>query len=352
MSLFLKIDKMKKIFNAMLLLVMILSLSSCFWQNDEDDIKNVKDELLNSGTWKTNTDIPKYEDTSEDVSNDDLEKDYEENKEKFDDLEKKVDSYETQYLTSEKFIELDDLDTKNFASLEVELKWKTLVNVDKIIVNFTNETSKFPNDKFTLSQFKTWDKTFLYRAFAKYETLDYGKNEYVIEAYSWNEVSKLQLTINVYKEEEKNPIKIDENGFPTNAEYGNPVSLGSWKITYSDIKWLEIQQIDQDISITNSEELNNFLLDKLDSWYYWNTLRPISGSAWVSFYVIKLNSDNSYTYEKHYYTPNWYYWVLFLETGTWVDKENISTKNRELSEKNWEFPTITPTDKLFKDLLK
>ncbi|MDR2639869.1 MAG: hypothetical protein LBC61_00575 [Candidatus Peribacteria bacterium] len=50
MSLFLKIDKMKKIFNAMLLLVMILSLSSCFWQNDEDDIKNVKDELLNSGT--------------------------------------------------------------------------------------------------------------------------------------------------------------------------------------------------------------------------------------------------------------------------------------------------------------
>jgi hypothetical protein len=37
-------------------------------------------------------------------------------------LEKKVDSYETQYLTSEKFIELDDLDTKNFASLEVELK--------------------------------------------------------------------------------------------------------------------------------------------------------------------------------------------------------------------------------------
>lgn len=349
---------MKKILNVILLILSIISLSSCFWWNSEKDVNEAKEELLNSSnTWKTtNTNnstganIPKYEDNSNNEDN--LEQEYKDNISKFDDLEKKVDNYETEYLTSEKFIELDDLNPEKFTSLEVELKWKTLVNVDKIIVNFSNEASKFPNDKFTLSQFKAWDKTFLYRAFSKYETLDYWKNEYIIEAYSWNEISKLKLTINIYKEEEKNSIKIDENGLPTSTEYGNPVTLGSWKITYSDIKWLEIQQIESDISITNSEELNTFLVNKLDSWYYWNTLRPISGSTWVSFYVIRLDSNDSYIYEKHYYTPDGYYWVLFLESGTWVNKENISAKNRELAEKNSEFITVALTDKLFKDLLK
>ena len=55
-------------------------------------------------------------------------------------------------------------------------------------------------------------------------------------------------------------------------------------------------------------------------------------------------------YEKHYYTNSWFYWVLVLETWSWIDLNWLSEKNTQLKEKNIDFTITTISDKLFKKL--
>ena len=347
---------MKKYLNTILVLFLTVILTSCFGKtNTDEDIEDVKQQLLN---WENNSS------NSWISEEDDLVQKYEDNMEQFDNLEEsqnnnispaKFDDYSVEVLTEESFIELNTLDATKFKTLEVELTWTTLTNVDKIVINFSNPTSQFPNDNYTLQSFKAWDKTFLYRAFSRYQTLDYGTNTYIIEAYSWDKVSKLELTIDIYKESEKTPTtsenaKVNADWLPTSTEYGNPVNMGSNKLTYSDIKWLEITKIEPDLSLTTSEEINSFLIEQLNWWFYWNSLRPISWSAGASVYVVRLEWDK-YIYEKHYYTPDWYHWVLFLEEWTWVDRDNIWEKNIELRDQNADFSTSSVADKLFRDLM-
>jgi hypothetical protein len=229
----------------------------------------------------------------------------------------------------------------------VEITWKTFVNVDKILVSFSNPTSSFPNDnRYQLTQFKSGDKTFLYRAFSQYNTLDYGTNEYLIEAYSWENVSKVEIIINVPNKEDSNSNNSNNsNNTSSNTNTSNIVSENY------DITGLVITQLKPDLSVTTSDELNNFLTDNawVKTWFYWNSLRPIQNGVWVSFYTIMLNVEN-YTYSKHYYIPDWTYWVLLLDTGTWIDKENIADKNAEFKDKNSDFDT-TKADEYFKGLL-
>jgi formate-dependent nitrite reductase cytochrome c552 subunit len=78
-------------------------------------------------------------------------------------------------------------------------------------------------------------------------------------------------------------------------------------------------------------------------------LRPIKNNIWASFYTITLDWAN-YTYSKHYYVPNGSYWVLTLETGTGIDKENIAEKNVEFKNKNGDFDT-SATDEYFRNLI-
>ncbi|NVP17775.1 hypothetical protein HUU51_03590 [Candidatus Gracilibacteria bacterium] len=333
---------MKNKLNLFLLFVLVISLSSCFGAS-KDDISKAKEGLLN-----------------EEKS---LEEQFEENIAKFEEIEKsleeqKEEKFAINYIGENKFIEIDDLANKDLTKLELEITGKTNTNVDKIIVNFSNPTSNFPVDNYTLKTFKAGDKTFLYRAFKKFETLDYGKNTYIIEAYSGEEVSKVELIVNVEKEnvlinQDENNIEseiLDISSLPNGDYYGNPVSLGNGKVTYSDIKGLSIEQISGTGITLDSDSINSFLASKYKSWFFWNSLRPISGQEGVSFYVIRLEGEKYY-YEKHYYTNSGFYGVLELESGIGIDVSNISGKNNELKEKNEGFVIVTIADMLFKKIL-
>lgn len=325
---------MKKKYNFLILIILILSLTSCFWWND--DVTKAKQELLN-------------QDNS-------LEEKFEENIAKYEEAEKtEKEKIVINYLTESKFIELDSIDENDLSSLELEITWKTLVNVDKINVTFSNSTSKFPVDNYALKTFKSWDETFLYRAFKKYETLDYGENKYIIEAYSWAEVSKIELIINIDEKssessnEEILTEQVNLNSLPVWWDFWNPVDIWLGKFTYSDIKWLQVEKlINADLAL-DSDSVNEFLADKIDWWFFWNSLRPVSWEEWVSFYLIRLEWDK-YFYEKHYYTTSWFYWVLVLETWSWIDLNWLSEKNTQLKEKNADFTITTISDKLFKKL--
>ncbi len=325
---------MKKKYNFLILIILILSLTSCFWWND--DVTKAKQELLN-------------QDNS-------LEEKFEENIAKYEEAEKtEKEKIVINYLTESKFIELDSIDENDLTSLELEITWKTLVNVDKINVTFSNSTSKFPVDNYALKTFKSWDETFLYRAFKKYETLDYGENKYIIEAYSWAEVSKIELIINIDEKslessnEEILTEQVNLNSLPVWWDFWNPVDIWLGKFTYSDIKWLQVEKlINADLAL-DSDSVNEFLADRIDGWFFWNSLRPVSWEEWVSFYLIRLEWDK-YFYEKHYYTNSWFYWVLVLETWSWIDLNWLSEKNTQLKEKNIDFTITTISDKLFKKL--
>ncbi len=339
---------MKKILNYILFLFFVIFLTSCFWSKDEiDQAKKelwiIESDVLDNDTW-SNIDLLSEEEIETGSGLEIVEVE-------------EVKKIEITYLTDEKFIELDDLSNKNISSWEIEITWKTLTKVDKINVIFENKESKFPLDSYTLKQFVAWSNTFLYRAFSRYETFDYWKNVYIIEAYSWDKVSKLQLVINLLKDDEvsssKNIETISENismeSLPVWEKFWNPISLWNGKISYSDLKWLEIQKFT--INDLSCENLSEVLSQKIHSWYYWNTCRPIKTNEWFSFFVIRLDGDK-YFYEKHYYLSyEWIYWVQELETWEWVDIKNIKEKNLELKEKNQDYSITEITDKLFKEIL-
>jgi len=326
---------MNKKLNIIILLIITLILSSCFWS--QDDVSKAKQELLNQEN--------------------SIENDKEDEGSNVEKLEEKKEKVIINYLDENKFIELDSLNEDDIDSMELEIKWKTLVNVDKIIVNFSNDESNFPIDSYELKTFKSWDESFLYRAFIKYETLDYGENKYVIEAYSWTEISKLELIINVEDKEKTSDSKNDEivttevnlSSLPVWWDFWNPVNVWLGKFTYSDIKWLQVEKLINANLTLDSDSVNEFLADRIDWWFFWNSLRPVSWEEWVSFYLIRLEWDK-YFYEKHYYTNSWFYWVLVLENWSWIDLNWLSEKNTQLKEKNIDFTITTISDKLFKKL--
>jgi hypothetical protein len=358
---------MKKQFKFLIIMLLTVILSSCI--TSQDEVNKAKQNLWIQESWtnqnilnsnsnsnnKLTQDINNKENITEntwsDIKQDSIDTIKNELlKEK--PVKEESKKIEITSLTDNQFLELDDLSWKDLLWWAVEITWKTLSDVDKIIVTYKNDTSDFPDDRFQLKQFKPWDKTFLYRAFSKYETLDFGKNVYVFEAYKWNEITKLQLIINVKKDEKKNRIieKLDISKLPVNEKFWNPMDLWEWKIGYTDLKWLEIKS--ENIPELVCEKVTTVLADRIKGWFFWNTCRPIKDKEWVSFYVIRLDWDK-YIYEKHYYLPyQWIYGVQELETWTWVTNSNIWEKNSELKEKNKDFSILWITDDLFKEIIK
>lgn len=333
---------MKKTIKIFSVILLILILVSC--GTSKSDIDKAKENL-----WiieNTNSDIDSWSNI------------WLENEEEVVEKKEEIKKIEITKLTNDQFLELDDLSNKNLLDLELEITWKTIWKVDKIIVTFVNEWSEFPVDKYTLKQFNSGDSSFLYRAFKKYETMDMWKNVYTIEAYSWNEISKLQLVLNAYEddnlertnEDNLTVQEIDIEKLPKNATYWTPVLLWKWKISYSDLQWLEI--VSDNIVWLTCDNITESIADKVNSWFFWNTCRPISWDEWISFFIVRLDWDE-YVYEKHYYLPyQWIYWIQELERWTWVDIKNIWEKNTELKVKNSEYNILNITDSLFKEILK
>lgn len=267
------------------------------------------------------------------------------------------------YLTDEKLVRVDTLDINDFSNLEKEITWITLWHVDKIEVSYKN--SSWASEKFTLKKFKAWDSSFMFRAFKKYWTFDYWENIYIISAYSWEKISKLELIVNLEKNSLENPentktwsenilekkeIKVSE--LPKNTTFWNPVELWNWKITYSDIKGLEIEK-NLTFDLKNEENsVTSFLSSRYKNIFYWNTKRVI-WEDWISFFVVRLDWNN-YFYEKHYY-KNWYYGVLSLEKWDFDSSLPIEEKTKKVSElntilreKNSSYPLVNISDGLFK----
>lgn len=342
---------MKKTINIILVLILTLILSSCF--TSQDDVNKAKQNLWiiesnNIDSWNN------LDDEIEKAKNEIIQ---DSRVEEVEEVEEEQKTIIINTLTTEQFLEFDDLSRENFLDWEIEIKWKTLWNVDKIVVTFANNGSEFPVDVYTLKQFTSWDNEFLYRAFSRYETLDFWENTYIFEAHSWDKISKLQLTLNVVKEEDKKiSQKVEEvfedislNNLPIKASFWTPVDLWGGKISYTDLKWLEIKKdINSDLTC---DSLTNILIAKFGV-IYWNTCRPIETDEGISFFVIRLDGDN-YVYEKHYYLSyEWLYWIQELEIGTWVDSTNIWEKNTELKEENEDYAILEVTDDLFVEILK
>ena len=335
---------MKKIIKILTFIVFIFILNSCFFNKDnEKQISDAKKQMWvieqdnnkenNSGTIDKKP-IEEIE-NNETIGNNNWN-------------EEKQNNIEITNLTDEVFLKLDDLSDVNLLSWEIEIKWTTLTQVDEISVEFKNDSSHYPNDNYKLQKFKSWDKTFVYRAFSKFETLDFWINEYIITAKAWNKISKIKLIINVEKETTSTSNKkaeilkdINFDSLPIWENFWEPKQIWDWKITYSDIKWLEIIKVAKnsfDCSInpkTNDYYISEILDKNLNSAYWWNTCRPFWENKWISFFVLRLDWNN-YIYEKHIYLNNWIYWIYELDK--WNDlvetKDNTDTKNKKLQEKN------------------
>ena len=100
LSLFYKKQTMKKYLNILLSVLLIFSLSSCFWNSKNEDVEDVKKELLDDSVKNNDSeeDIPKYEDENNKADKD-LEKDSKKDDKK-DDSEKNIEkeSYTVRYL--------------------------------------------------------------------------------------------------------------------------------------------------------------------------------------------------------------------------------------------------------------
>jgi len=285
--------------------------------------------------------------------------------------------YEMEHLGENKFIKLDSLDGVDFYNGQVELSGTTLVDVDKITVNFSNDSSDFPDDNYTLKSFNSWDKSFKYRAYETYQTLDFGVNTYMITAYSGEEISKTRLTITLdeagQQEAQESAVSFEKTqlGWEDNAialslpqgwDFGDMVKLGEDAFTYSKIDGLEITQAGEDFK-TSCENITDYLTETLENnWFYWNTCRDIIYKSWeenqtaISFYVVTLE-DESYNYVKHYLDfKNGLYGTYKIKSGEWVETEDKNTAlaelNTTLKAQNNDFETTQTVDTLFKEIVR
>ncbi len=362
---------MKKNLRILAYILISILLTSCFWTSNNDEINKAKEEMwiVTNDSWPVN-EVDNKNEWSWIWTSDTVKKEEKEE-------ETQKTNIKIENLTQDVFLSFDDISESDLLKLKVEITWKTLTEVDKIIVKFSNNTSQYPDDNYTLQKFSAWDNTFLYRAFSEYEALDYGINEYIFEAYSENTVAKTKVTLTVKNEIEESKDdfhttnnnyeweKLDISSLPVWANFWEPREIWNWKITYSDIKWLNIELLSSNIydcgqnTETWEYYVTEILNEKLDSYFWWNTCKPFWDEEWISYYVLRLDWT-SFIYEKHIYLNNWIYWIYNLETWENFIEENEETqsiltklqeKNTELKEKNDTFTIVEIVNDLFTKIL-
>lgn len=135
---------------------------------------------------------------------------------------------------------------------------------------------------------------------------------------------------------------------PSSLDYWDPLRTGENSFIYNQVKGLEITQKSPREAIS-CDDITEFLSQELQGWFYWNTCRPITTERWWMFYVIRL-VDEKYVYEKHYFDEKTgIHASLLLETWEGVTKDNISEKNQEL--KNQEYEIAQVGDALMREIL-
>jgi len=220
-----------------------LLLTSCIWESD--DVKNAKKELWINGYEKENIVETSSEDIVLDTNSDPRIK--------------------VNHISWDNVLEFDELKYDDFKSWSSKISWKTSWIIDKIIVDFSNKDSDFPNDSYKLDRFKKWDETFVYNAKSNFKVLDFWTNKYMVTAYYGDFKSVYEVLILVSENDDKVLDKVDnvetlnekikeeewftkeliwtENNLvytdlPKWWDIGNVVKLWENSFTYSDSKWI------------------------------------------------------------------------------------------------------------------
>ena len=143
--------------------------------------------------------------------------------------------------------------------------------------------------------------------------------------------------------------EIMELSTPSFLEFWDAVSVSDTSFVYNQVRGLEIFR-EQQLQEITCEDITDFLTERLRSWFFWNTCRPIVSERGLKFNVLRLDWEN-YIYERHYIdTRASLYWVLEIEKWTGIDRENIAEKNTEF--RDMEFPLIEVWDGLMRELLR
>jgi len=129
------------------------------------------------------------------------------------------------------------------------------------------------------------------------------------------------------------------------------------KIEYKDIlskyEWLSFSSLSWSTYFW-CEEIQTFLEENSNSWFYYNTCRFVE-NKWISFFVLKENWD-TYTYEKYYIDfVNWIHLTYLIEKDIkkWDNQdknEDMKSINTQYKAKNDSFSSVIEIDSLFKNI--
>ena len=270
-----------------------------------------------------------------------------------------TENIQVSHLGGEQYLEFNGIDASTLQDWEITIAGSADSRVESIDVLFSNVNSEYADDDYTLQTFSAWDSSFKYIASTRNQVLDFGKNIYIFRAYVGKEYTDTEVSV-YFADNTQTAISGSETqligtendtlliDLPVAASYGEPMMLWEASFTYTDIKGLEIQK--EILPLVSCENLTEFLGERINTWYYWNTCREVVKDTWIRFNVIRLDGDQ-YVYERHYMDfENGLYSTYELETGGWVTSENIADKNTELKET--EFETTVIVDGLIRDIIQ
>lgn len=346
-------------------ILMPFLLVSCF--GEKDKIEDAKREALGDDVYKEVVDLSNLPDNI--GSNPFFD---EEDNDSSTPLYPDVPFIKEEKISPEEIFTFPNLPSITYNTKAFSLKWfiSWEFEVDRITVDFSNKTSSYPDDHFELGKFKSWDSTFEYNAnFEPFNVLDYGLNEYVITAYIGEKSFAKKLIVNIPKQESEEKKSSSEEislekdweykwfdsdswyqivNFPEDNLYWSVVELQDGEFMYSKVEDFKINSTDN-INLS-CDNISEYLISKY--WYiYWNTCRPLTNNNWLFVNVLRIQ-DDKYSYFRYYYdSKNTLEWIKELDSGTGINKENISDKNKEFKDKDFSRFTIL-SDMVFKDLTK
>lgn len=241
-----------------------------------------------------------------------------------DNVEKKIDLVDTKsYFKITNFSIWDSVFWINESELskidldlsEIEISWITLWNVDRIDVDFKNNSSKFPIDHYTLKKFKQGDISFKYNASSKYQTLDLWLNEFIFTAYSWWKEYKIKLEIFKKYNIKKNSIKLDNYCF-----YGKYCFDKDKEITKVDTEsYLSQLYLDEVFKFKDKSFFQDLWISNDWKEKYFKAMIP-----WKTFYwYLKDDYNNS----NNEYLSICNYWQILFSWGLYILRESICWPN-------------------------